>query len=53
MSYVKAAKELPYLDEHEIEQMQRQFGFFDELDSGLEVLGEKQEHSSVTNSVTP
>ncbi|KAF2033748.1 general substrate transporter [Setomelanomma holmii] len=28
MSYVKAAKELPFLDPRGIEQMQRQFGFF-------------------------
>jgi hypothetical protein len=33
MSYVKAAKELPFLDPHGIEQMQRQYGFFDDDDS--------------------
>jgi sugar porter (SP) family MFS transporter len=32
MSYVKAAKELPFLDQRGIEQMQRQFGFFDDED---------------------
>jgi hypothetical protein len=30
MSYVKAAKELPFLDPVGIEQMQRQYGFFDD-----------------------
>lgn len=38
MSYVKAAKELPYLDEHGIEAMQRQYGFFDER----ELMGEEK-----------
>lgn len=52
MNYVKAAKELPYLDEHGIEQMQRQYGFFDEHDAGLEVLGEKQGHGIVSEDVT-
>ncbi|KAF2846212.1 general substrate transporter [Plenodomus tracheiphilus IPT5] len=33
MSYVKAAKELPFLDPRGIEQMQRQFGFFEDEDS--------------------
>lgn len=33
MSYVKAAKELPFLDPVGIEQMQRQYGFFDDDDS--------------------
>ncbi|KAH7400631.1 general substrate transporter [Phaeosphaeria sp. MPI-PUGE-AT-0046c] len=33
MSYVKAAKELPFLDPRGIEQMQRQYGFFDDDDS--------------------
>jgi hypothetical protein len=32
MSYVKAAKELPFLDPRGIEQMQRQYGFFDDDD---------------------
>jgi sugar porter (SP) family MFS transporter len=53
MNYVKAAKELPHLDEHGIEQMQRQYGFFDESDAGLEILGEKQGHGLVSESVTP
>ncbi|KAH3943503.1 hypothetical protein HBI56_108100 [Parastagonospora nodorum] len=30
MSYVKAAKELPFMDPRGIEQMQRQYGFFDD-----------------------
>lgn len=30
MSYVKAAKELPFMDARGIEQMQRQYGFFDD-----------------------
>jgi hypothetical protein len=33
MSYVKAAKDLPFLDPRGIEQMQRQYGFFDDDDS--------------------
>lgn len=33
MSYVKAAKELPFMDARGIEQMQRQYGFFDDDDS--------------------
>jgi hypothetical protein len=33
MSYVKAAKELPFLDPVGIEQMQRQYGFFDDDDA--------------------
>lgn len=53
MNYVKAARELPFLDEHGIEQMQRQYGFFDEHDVGLEVLGEKQGHGTVSEAVTP
>lgn len=52
MSYVKAAKELPYLDEHGIEEMQRQYGFFDE-DVGLEILGEKRGHGLVSEAETP
>jgi hypothetical protein len=32
MSYVKAAKELPFLDPRGIEQMQRRYGFFDDED---------------------
>mgnify|MGYP004510759211 FL=1 len=53
MNYVKAAKELPSLDEHGIEQMQRQYGFFDEHDAGLEILGEKQGPGLVSEAVTP
>ena len=53
MNYVKAAKELPHLDEHGIEQMQRQYGFFDENEDGLEVLGEKHGHGLVSEAVTP
>lgn len=53
MNYVKAAKELPYLDEHGIEEMQRQYGFFDEHDAGLEALGEKHGHGMVSEAVTP
>ena len=33
ISYVKAAKALPILDARGIEQMQRQYGFFDDDDS--------------------
>ncbi|KAH8706959.1 general substrate transporter [Phaeosphaeriaceae sp. PMI808] len=53
MSYVKAAKELPLLDQRGIEQMQRQYGFFDDDDSeGMfnEVPAEKREDVAVTTS---
>jgi hypothetical protein len=53
MNYVKAAKELPYLDEHGIEQMQREYGFFDDHDGGLDILGEKKAHDVVTESAEP
>ena len=53
MNYVKAAKELPYLDEHRIEQMQRQYGFFDGHDAGLEILGEKQGRGATSEAVIP
>jgi hypothetical protein len=41
ISYVKAAKELPFLDPVGIEQMQRQYGFFDneDFDAGKDVEG--------------
>jgi hypothetical protein len=53
MSYVKAAKELPFLDPRGIEQMQRQYGFFDDdgYDAGKDVEGlEKSEDATVTES---
>jgi hypothetical protein len=53
ISYVKAAKELPHLDEHGIERMQRQYGFFDEHDAELEIFGEKQGQEVVAEAVTP
>lgn len=53
MSYVKAAKELPFLDPVGIEQMQRQYGFFDDDESDgvkdVEVM-EKAEESAVTET---
>jgi hypothetical protein len=54
MSYVKAAKELPFLDPRGIEQMQRQYGFFDDDDSDRVYHGgtdEKDEVPTVTNNV--
>jgi hypothetical protein len=54
MSYVKAAKELPFLDPRGIEQMQRQYGFFDDEDSeGVYRSGatEKGEEATVVDTV--
>jgi hypothetical protein len=42
ISYVKAAKELPHLDERGIEDMQRQYGFFDEHDAALEIVTKRE-----------
>lgn len=53
MSYVKAAKELPFLDPFGIEQMQRQYGFFDdeELDGTKDSeVAEKSGDAVVTES---
>ena len=53
MSYVKAAKELPFLDPVGIEQMQREYGFFDDdtLEGGKDVGGlEKGEEATVTQT---
>ncbi|RYO52052.1 Sugar transporter [Alternaria arborescens] len=53
MSYVKAAKELPFLDPVGIEQMQREYGFFDDdtLEGGKDVGGlEKGEEATVTET---
>ncbi|CAO2653391.1 Nn.00g028020.m01.CDS01 [Neocucurbitaria sp. VM-36] len=54
ISYVKAAKELPFLDPVGIEQMQRQYGFFDddEFDGTKDVEGlEKAEDATITETV--
>jgi hypothetical protein len=54
MSYVKAAKELPFMDPRGIEQMQRQYGFFDDEDSeGVYRSGatEKGEEATVIDTV--
>jgi len=53
MSYVKAAKELPLLDARGIEQMQRQYGFFDDDDSDRvypDGPNEKEENAVVVNN---
>ncbi|KAJ4369575.1 hypothetical protein N0V83_005337 [Neocucurbitaria cava] len=53
MNYVKAAKELPLLDPVGIEQMQRQYGFFDddEFDGTKDVEGlEKAEDAVITEA---
>jgi hypothetical protein len=54
MSYVKAAKELPFLDHRGIEQMQRRYGFFDDEDyEGAYGSGaaEKGEEATVVDTV--
>lgn len=51
MSYVKAAKELPFLDPRGIEQMQREYGFFDESDRVFGELNEKREGAMVLDDV--
>jgi hypothetical protein len=51
MSYVKAAKELPFLDPRGIEQMQRQYGFFDDEDSEGVYRGEATEKGEETTEI--
>jgi hypothetical protein len=46
MSYVKAAKELPYLDERGIEDMQRQYGFFDDNDAALDMVTKRESYTA-------
>lgn len=55
MSYVKAAKELPFMDPVGIEQMQRQYGFFDddEFDGTKDVEGlEKAEDATAIENAS-
>ncbi|KAF2131812.1 general substrate transporter [Dothidotthia symphoricarpi CBS 119687] len=47
ISYVKAARDLPFLDEHGIEDMQRQYGFFDERDAEADEKGGRHVVESV------
>jgi hypothetical protein len=46
MSYVKAAKELPFLDPRGIEQMQRQYGFFDDDEDSDRVYHERSDEKN-------
>lgn len=51
MSYVKAAKELPYLDERSIEEMQRQYGFFDDNDAALDMVAKRESFTAEKTAI--
>jgi hypothetical protein len=53
MSYVKAAKELPYLDEQGVEDMQRQYGFFDDNDAALDMGAKRESYTAEETTVAP